>query len=161
MHRPLLALAAAVLIASPAAAQAPEPSPQATIADAAWLTGRWVGEGLGGVVEESWAAPYGKQMVGHFLLARDGQPAFYEIMLIDEHEGGLRLRVKHFNPDFTAWEERDGWHSFEPLSVAPGDLRFRGLRLRRGGEALIATVTLKGSDGTVRDHVLRYRRVPH
>jgi len=156
-----LTVALTALSSWTALAQEPARGPRASIDDAAWLAGRWVGEGLGGSVEESWSPPRGGQMAGHFLLVRDGKPAFYEIMLLDEHEGGLRLRVKHFNPDFVGWEEKDGWHSFEPLSVAPGDLRFEGLTLRLEGGELVSTVTIRDrKDDSVRDHVLRHKRQP-
>lgn len=133
----------------------------ATIDDAAWLAGRWVGEGLGGQVEETWAPPQGGQMVGHFRLIRAGVPVFYELMLIDVGEGGLRLRVKHFNPDFTGWEERGASHAFTPRSAAPGDLRFDELRYQREGGTMTATVRIQ-QDGASRpdDVVFRFRRAP-
>src|SRR5688572_27278838 len=96
---------AAAFLGTACAAQA-QTERAATIEDAAWLAGRWVGEGFGGQMEETWAPPVGGQMVGHFRYWRDGQPQIYEIMLMDVVEGGVRLRVKHFNPDFTGWEER-------------------------------------------------------
>jgi hypothetical protein len=141
-------------------ARAEEPA-RRTIGDAAWLAGRWVGEGLGGSVEENWSPPQGGQMIGHFALLRDGRPIFYEIMLLEEHEGGLRMRVKHFNPDFVGWEEKDGWHAFEPIASGPDSLRFEGLWLRREGEELVATVTIRNrADNSVRDETLRHRRAP-
>lgn len=143
-----------LLLAAPAAAQ----DKPAVIDDAAWIAGRWVGDGLGGTAEESWSPPMGGQMAGTFTLVRGGKPVFYELMLIDVQPGGLRLRVKHFNADFTAWEDKGGWHSFEPISAAPGDLRFKGLSLRRQGDELLITVTLRENDGTVKDHLLRMRR---
>jgi hypothetical protein len=149
--RALFALAA-LAFAAPAAAQ--------SIEDAAWLAGRWVGEGLGGKVEETWAPAAGGQMVGHFQLVKDGKPAFYEIMLIDSQAGGLRLRVKHFNPDFTAWEDKAGWHSFEPVAVEPDKLSFKGLVLRRQGDRLTITVMFRSRDGTVRAEVLKLHRAP-
>ena len=149
------ALAVAACAAVPAYAQAP-----ATIDQAAWLAGRWVGEGLGGQVEESWAPAAGGQMIGHFQLVKDGKPAFYEIMLLDAQPGGLRLRVKHFNPDFTAWEDKGDWHSFEPVSVKPDTIDFKGLTLARSGDELLITVTLRAKDGTVTDHPLKLRRAP-
>lgn len=156
--RTLLILVAwsSATLAQPSAA-----APPAKIGDAAWLAGRWVGEGLGGTVEETWAPPGGGQMFGHFRLVRDGKPVFYELMLLDEHQGGLRLRVKHFNPDFTGWEEKDGWHSFEPESVGANSLRFKGLWLRLEGGEMVATVTIRNrTDNSVRDETLRHRRSP-
>jgi hypothetical protein len=132
----------------------------ANIADASWLAGRWVGEGLGGRVEETWAPAAGGQMVGHFQLVKDGTPQFYEIMLLDARPTGLRLRVKHFNADFTAWEDKGDWHSFEPISTGPDHLRFDGLRFDRSGNALTVVVTLKQKDGSVADHPIRLRREP-
>jgi hypothetical protein len=133
---------------------------QPSIADASWLAGRWVGEGLGGSIEETWAPAAGGQMIGHFQLVKDGKPAFYEIMLLDAQPSGLRLRVKHFNPDFTAWEDKGDWHSFEPLAVESNRLKFKGLTLERDGEDLTIVVTFKQKDGMVVDRPLKLRRAP-
>lgn len=91
-----------LLAAASLAAAFPAAAPAATIADAAWIAGRWVGAGLGGQIEETWAPAAGGQMVGHFQLVKDGKPALYELMMLDAAPTGLRLRVKHFNADFTA-----------------------------------------------------------
>ena len=133
---------------------------QPAIGDAAWLAGRWVGEGLGGKIEETWAPAAGGQMIGHFQLVRDGKPQFYEIMLLDAAPEGLRLRVRHFNADFTAWEDKGEWVSFEPESAAPDRLRFKGLRFDRSGDELTIVVTLKQKDGSVADHPIRLKRKP-
>lgn len=152
MRAAALCALASLAFAAPASALA--------IGDAAWLAGRWVGEGLGGSVEETWAPAAGGQMIGHFQLVKAGKPVFYEIMLIDAQPAGLRLRVKHFNPDFTAWEDKAVWHSFEPVAVEPDRLRFKGLVLARDGDRLIVTITLRGKDGAVQNHELKLRRAP-
>ena len=132
----------------------------ASIEDAAWLAGRWVGEGFGGQMEETWAPPIGGQMVGHFRYWREGQPQFYEIMLLDVVEGGVRLRVKHFNPDFTGWEERGEWHAFEPVSAAPDALIFNGLEIRREGEdRIVMRIRMRRGD-VVEEEILRFERAP-
>lgn len=154
----LLALLLSLLLVAPAQ---PQPSRPAAIEQAQWLAGRWVGEGLGGTIEEVWSPAQGGQMVGHFALYRDGAPIFYELLLIDEQPGGLRMRVKHFNPDFTGWEERGGWHSFEPVSAGPHSLAFRGLALRREGEELLISLTLRDrATGATNEEQLRLRRSP-
>jgi hypothetical protein len=131
-----------------------------TIESAAWLTGRWVGQGFGGQLEETWTAPTGGQMVGHFRMVKDGKPAFYEFLLIEEHEGGLRYRVKHFNPDFVGWEEKDGFHEFSWVSGDRTELRFNGLTLRRiGDDESDHIITIGRKDGTRSEETLRYRRV--
>lgn len=148
-------IVATLLVATPHPLSAQSP---ATIADASWLAGRWVGEGLDGTIEETWSPAAGGQMIGHFQLVKDGKPQFYELMLLDAVPAGLRLRVKHFNPDFTAWEDKGDWHSFEPVSAAAGKLRFRGLSFDREGDDLTIIVTLKQKDGSVADHPIRLKR---
>ncbi|HYD89652.1 MAG TPA: DUF6265 family protein [Vitreimonas sp.] len=149
-------VAAAAFSAVAAAAQAQD----ATIEDAAWLAGRWVGEGLGGQLEETWAPPAGGQMVGHFRLIRDGAPAFYEIMLMEVTDRGVRMRVKHFNPDFVGWEERDGWHAFEPVAANEDALEFEGLSIRRVGENDVEiSLQIRYPDG-VREERITMRRAP-
>jgi len=131
-----------------------------SIENAAWLAGRWTGEGLGGELEETWAPPAGGQMVGHFRLLRDGAPVFYEIMLMDVVEGGVRMRVKHFNPNFVGWEEKDGWHAFEPVSAGPDGLEFSGLSIRRtDADAVEISLQIRYPDG-VRTERITMRRAP-
>jgi len=131
-----------------------------TIEDAAWLAGRWVGEGFGGQMEEAWAPPVGGQMVGHFRYWRDGTPQFYEIMLLDVAEGGVRMRVKHFNPDFTAWEDRGAWVTFAPISAGPEALIFDGLEIRREGEDRIVMHLRMRRGEAVTTEILRFQRAP-
>ena len=155
-----IAIAAALLAAACAAQAQTATPPPAAIEDAAWLAGRWVGEGFGGQMEETWAPPVGGQMVGHFRHWRDGQPQFYEIMLLDIAAGGVRMRVKHFNPDFTGWEERSDWHAFEPVSAAPDALAFNGLEIRREGDnRIVMRIRLRRGD-VVEEEILRFERAP-
>jgi hypothetical protein len=132
----------------------------ATIEDAAWLAGRWVGTGFGGQMEEAWAPPIGGQMVGHFRYWREGEPQFYEFLMMDVVDSGVRMRVKHFNPDMVGWEEKDGWVEFEPISVGPDALVFNGLTIRRESpNRIVMTIRLRRGD-VVEEEVLRFERAP-
>lgn len=142
----------------PAAAPTAEAEAEATIAQASWLAGRWVGQGLGGEMEETWSPPVGGQMVGHFRLVEAGAPTFYEFMMLDAVEGGVRMRVKHFNPDFVGWEERDAWHTFGPVSASADELNFDGLAIRRAGPDAIEMRLTLSSNGVERVHVLTFQR---
>lgn len=153
---PVFALVA--MLTSPVAAQEAL-TPRVTIAEAAWLTGVWEGEGMGGRVQEAWSAPAGGQMIGHFALSHGGKPSFYLVMLIDEHEGGLRFRVKHLEPTFVAREDKDQATVFRFVKVEPGLLAFDGMTLRRdGADGLV--IDLRMSEGGVsRNLTQTYRRV--
>jgi len=161
MHLVRTTTLAAAMFAAACVAQAQTDAPRAaTIEDAEWLSGRWVGEGLGGEMEEIWSPPVGGQMVGHFRLVRDGAPVFYELMLLDIADGGLRMRIKHFNPDFTGWEEKDAWVTFAPVSVSAEELVFSSLRIvRQGEDSLLMYLRIRYADG-VREEVLRFNRTP-
>ncbi|MEZ5957629.1 MAG: DUF6265 family protein [Hyphomonadaceae bacterium] len=150
---------ACVLFTAACAAQA-QTTRSVTIDDAGWLAGRWVGEGFGGEMEEAWAPPLGGQMIGHFRYWRDGQPQFYEFMVMDVVEGGVRMRVKHFNPDHTAWEDRETWTTFEPVSVSPEAIVFNGLTIRReGDDRIVMTIRIRRGEAVSED-TLRFQRAP-
>lgn len=155
-------LLGAALACGSACAQAPSGAPgcSAVIDQAAWIAGRWVGEGMGGLVEETWAPPLGCQMVGHFRLVVDGNPLVYETMMIDVAEGRLRLRVKHFTREFVGWEERDAWRTFKFVHASPDELSFDGLVIRRSGVDQIDIVVTLGRNGRVHDERLPMRRDP-
>jgi len=152
-----LNLALAVMLLTPATALA---APAATLADLAWLQGSWEGEGIAGAPAlESYSAPAGGQMVGHFRQMRaDGMVMFYEIITIVEQGGSLAYRLKHFNPDLTGWEEKDEVEAF-PLTARSADrFEFSGLVYERTGpDAMTASVVVeeKGKRDTL---VFRFRR---
>jgi hypothetical protein len=132
------------------------------IAEAAWLAGYWEGEGLGGRVEDLWMPPAGGVMLGAFRLTRDGgRPGMYELFAIEEHEASLRFVVKHFNPDWVGWEEKDKFLALALTRAAPGELAFGGVVFRREADDVLAVdLTIRLKDGSQRQERLRFRKKP-
>jgi hypothetical protein len=129
------------------------------IADLAWLEGHWIGEGLGGTLEEIWTAPAGGKMMGMFRLVKDGEPVFYEIISLGVFDGEMAMRLKHVNPDMTGWEERNDFVTFRWIGVIDGVHHFSGLAIRRDGkDRMTMHLALKGKD-VLREHVLTFKRV--
>src|SRR5687767_1778369 len=107
--------------------------PAASLADLAWLEGEWTGEGFDSVLHENYSAPVGGQMPGHFYAAKDGRPTFYEFVMIAEVGNSIEYRVRHFNPDMTAWEDKDRFIRFPLVAVEKDVWYFDGLTIRRTG----------------------------
>lgn len=140
-------------------APADVPSPPATVQDMAWLAGQWTGPGLGGVCEENWSAPAGGAMMGMFRLVKDGAVVFYEFLTLVEQEGSLVLKLKHFNPDLTGWEEKKDFVSFRLLRRTPEAMLFDGLTFKRmGPDRFDVFLALRGKDGSVREERFEMRR---
>lgn len=134
--------------------------PAASISDAAWLTGRWMGEGLGATAEESWLPPVGGRMAGVFRLVRDGSVQFYELVTLVEEDGSLVLRLKHFGPDLSGWEEKGESVDFPLVRRTADGLWFDGLTIRREGEGHMKIwVALQSEGEEVREALFEYRRV--
>lgn len=83
-----------------------EQPPEATLEDANWLVGSWTGTAFGKRFEEVWNPPSAGSMVGMFKLFGDEGVAMYELMVMTVEDGTLSLKIRHFNPDFTAWEDK-------------------------------------------------------
>ena len=158
----LAALAIITLLTLGSAASAQDAPPlKASIADAAWLSGRWTGEGMGGTFQQGMSDPAGGRIAGYFTLLHGDKAVFHQLILLTEQEGTLRLKVKHFSPDFVGWEEKDGFLDFPLISASPDELAFKAMTFRRtGADAMTLTIRMTGRDGTGRDEVLRYRRIP-
>ena len=140
-------------------APADAPGPRATLADIAWLTGRWVGAGLGGVSEETWSAPASGAMMGMYRLVVDGKVSFYEFMNMVEENGSLVLKLKHFNPDLTGWEEKDRFVSFRLAKLTATEAWFGGLTFRRlGDDRLQIFLAIRDRSGAVREEEFRMER---
>ena len=146
-------LAVQPLTANTFTSPAGSPGARATIADLAWLAGRWTGSGLGGETEETWSAPAGGAMMGMFRLVKGGTVVFYEFLTLVEREGSLLLKLKHFNADLTGWEEKGAFVTFRLIETTPAELRFDGLTFRRTApDRVDIFLALRNrQDGTVRE----------
>ena len=135
-------------------------SPPATLADVAWLQGHWRGPGLGGIAEEFWMEPSGGAMPGVFRTVADGEVIFYEIFALTEHEGSLVLRLKHFNPDMTGWEDKEEMVTFRLAHVEPGLIQFNSLTYRlETDDRLWIHVAVRQGDGTLEELEFELSRV--
>jgi hypothetical protein len=170
MRRPLaatllvLAFAANAQYPAPGApapeAAAKTPAPPARIADAAWLQGYWQGEGLGGTVEDVWLPAKAGVLLGAFRLVKaDGKPGFYELFAIEEIDDTLQFVVKHFNPDWVGWEEKDKALRIRLSRLAEGEMAFgRIVFQRQGPDGLVVKLGIREKSGEIRHETLTYRR---
>ena len=135
-------------------------SEKASLTDMAWLAGSWSGTGFGGVNEEMWSKPNGGSMVGTYRLIKDGKAVFYEMMMLVEREDSIVLRLKHFNPDFTGWEEKDKSVDFKFVNKVGSRMNFSGLTFEKvSGDRLNIYLALKQKDGSVKEEVFSMSRV--
>ncbi|MCW5591303.1 MAG: hypothetical protein KIS74_04350 [Burkholderiales bacterium] len=172
--RRTIAAAVLILLAGAAAAQYPSPgtpapeaaarppAPAARIADVAWLQGYWEGEGLGGRVEDVWLPPKAGVLLGAFRLVKaDGRPGFYELFAIEEVDDTLQFVVKHFNPDWVGWEEKDKALRIRLSRVSADEIAFgRIVFQRQGADGLVVKLAIREKSGEVRHETLTYRRKP-
>ena len=98
-----------------------------SIHDFDFLRGYWSGTGFGGQSEEVWMPPVDGRMFGIFKQSDSGKLVFTEFLEILEQDEGFVLRLKHFNPDFSGWEEKDDYVTFRLTSVTGNKAVFGGL----------------------------------
>ena len=103
MRRAALAILAAALIAAPGALPAQQP---ATLADLSWFAGRWVDDAGGNLSEENWTAPSGDSMQGMWRYVAGGKTRIYEILTITAEDGGIVMRLRHFDPKLVGREDK-------------------------------------------------------
>ena len=174
MTRFIVAVAALFAMSSPAVGQTPasasSPSharrlgdgqpPPANLKIMSWLVGSWLGDGLGGMSEEIWSEPRGGVMMGMYRSLKQDQPVFYEFLMFVEEKGSVVLKLKHFNPDFSAWEDKTGFVSFRLVAVEERAVHFDGLSfVRDSDDGLRIYLLLRDSkSGEVREEEFRMRR---
>ena len=136
-----------------------EQRPAATIEDAGWLVGSWTGTAFGGRFEEVWNPPSAGTMIGFFKLFGDEGVAFYELLLLSVEDGTLSLKVKHFNPDFTAWEEKADYINFRLVKKEEDALHFGGISFyRRDADNIDGYIVMRNGDQVTEHHLVYERR---
>jgi len=134
------------------------PAP-ATLADAAWLEGHWVGDMPNAAVESMIYAEKAGQMPG-FVRALQGESImFYEIMVFGAVGNSLYQRVKHFSADLTGMEARDAYVERPLVAKEEGSLFFDGSTFTRTGPDSFTVYHLyREGDKEIETIVVPFRR---
>lgn len=97
-------------------------------------------------------------MVGLFKLFGEDGVAFYELLLLSVEDGTLSLKVKHFNADFSAWEEKADFVNFRLVKKEDDALHFGGISFYRRDDNSIDGYIVMKSGENVTEHHLQYQR---
>lgn len=132
--------------------------PAARLSDVGWLVGSWTGTAFGSNFEEVWNPPSAGSMVGMFKVLKDDEVSFYELLLLVEEDDSLNLKVKHFNADFSAWEEKTEHVTFRLVRIDEDAIHFSGLSFYRiGPDEIHGYIAMRYGD-EVREEKLVYHR---
>ncbi len=97
--RAVFALAFSAMLTIPAAAETPY-----SLADLAFLEGHWRG-GEDFIFEETWNGAEGGVMTAMARGVSSGELKVLEYIVVTEEEDALVMRFKHFNGDYSTWED--------------------------------------------------------
>jgi hypothetical protein len=138
-----------------------ENSPCAAIELMAWIAGTWRGVAAGAESEEIWSMPNAGTMLGMYRMTRDARPVFYELLALTEESGSLVLRLKHFHPDLTGWEERADSVTMPLVAVREDRIYFEGLTFEpQADDGLTIYVAIEDqTTGNIREEVFRLKRL--
>jgi hypothetical protein len=90
---------------SAATGQAPLPAGKFSLADFAWLAGRWQGQWGPRSVEQEWTPARAGMMVGIYRVIESDKTLVVEILALSESAGGIEYRIRHFTPGLAPWEK--------------------------------------------------------
>lgn len=150
----LLALVAATTAAAAAPLLRDADDDRTPIESLDWLSGRWVVEGGGDYLEETWSPAREDALVGTFRWAREGGVWMYELMSIEaDDEAGLVFHLRHFDRGLAPWEsEAEGAMRYPLASLEENRVVFenperdspRQFVYERDGDVL--SISLVGAD---------------
>lgn len=136
----------------------PESRPAATLDDVSLLVGNWSGEAFGNTFEAGWNPPSAGSMIGFFKLMDGDEVVFYELLLLVEEEDSLSMKVKHFDADFTAWEEKADYVTFRYIESDDDAIHFSGISFYHIDEDTMDGYIVFRSGEDIREEKLAYRR---
>ena len=93
-----------------------------------------------------------------FKLLDGDEVEFYELLFLLEEEGSLSLKVRHFNPDFTAWEEKTEDVTFRLVKIEDDAIHFSGISFYRLHANEIHAYIVFRNDEKVWEEKLVYHR---
>lgn len=123
------------------------------------LTGNWRGKIGDDIVDEYWSIMAANTLIGMFRWLKEGEVSFYEFVVIDNIDGKIRLKIKHFNPDLTGWEEKANYIHYVLRDISDSQVIFgsedptekgRLIYERQGEKKLTVILEMSKSDRTLR-----------
>ncbi|MBT4162407.1 MAG: hypothetical protein HOC70_17425 [Gammaproteobacteria bacterium] len=78
------------------------PRVKASVEDLAWMSGSWVGPAFGQTLEENWIRHKSGTIACLVRLANDESISMVELILVEEEEQSLTLRVQQWGPGYKA-----------------------------------------------------------
>lgn len=172
-NHPLAQKENAVIVVTPKQKTATPDGKAATLADFAWLAGRWEGKlGAPGsdkqmTAEQEWMAPKNGTMQGFFRLTDNEKTIVIELFTIRETPEGIAFYFRHFSPELKPWEEAEAYH----LNLTKWDastFRFDNpvvnqlkdaILTRHGDDSYTSHGDITGADGKPQVIEVTYQRV--
>ncbi|MBZ5503132.1 MAG: DUF6265 family protein [Acidobacteriia bacterium] len=93
--------------AKPAPTAPSVPAQKMTLADFAWLAGRWQGVWGPRLVQQVWMPARAGVMMGTFQLTENDKTLVLEVFTLVEKPDGVHFHLRHFTPSLAAWEKTD------------------------------------------------------
>jgi hypothetical protein len=78
-----------------------------TLANFAWLEGRWQGSWGPRSAEQVWMSPKAGLMLGTFRLVEDDKTLVIEVFTLIQKPDRNEFRFRHFTPELVNWEKSD------------------------------------------------------
>jgi hypothetical protein len=163
--RPFRLVAAGLALLAPPAIADQEAAPPASVADLAWIAGHWLDASPGTLSEEVWTPPSGDSMMGMWRFVSGGRARIFELLTITNGDGGLELRLRHFDPRLVGREDKERPVVLKLVRRGDREAAFEGREYAGAGSVRITyrradedglTVTLE-KGGTKEE--FRFRRV--
>jgi Domain of unknown function (DUF6265) len=148
MRKTVLAVLVLASLAGAAVAQAPAPAPsRAVLTDLSWMAGRWIDDSGGNLSEEVWTEPAGDSMMGMWRYVAGSQTRVFEILTISVEAGGIVIRLRHFDPELVAREDKATPVELSLIAWTPGEAVFEGPAA--GAPGLVRLTYRRATDDTL------------
>jgi hypothetical protein len=91
--------------ASPAVGLTPVQGKKFSMADFAWLSGRWQGQWGPRIVEQVWTPAKAGMMLGVYRVIENDKTLVIEFLALTELPDGIEYSIRHFTPALAPWEK--------------------------------------------------------
>jgi hypothetical protein len=104
-----------------------------TVRDLDFLKGRWSGKAGDDFFEEYWLPEINSTMACVFRWIKKGEIYIYELVTLVERDGEIRMLLRHFDKELTAWEEKESPRDFVVTELSENEVVFIDTRNPEGG----------------------------